>query len=154
MSILSGTNQPTDKWIRSFQTFLAKPRLIQRVWRKFLSLFFSEQWIVLISTHSDSASPAWEDFKPLMPPPGRAWADPFPWVYEGQYYIFVEELLHPRGRGHISCLHLDDQFNVVSSELVLQQPYHLSYPYLFSYEGELLYDARDQGKLFDRNLPV
>jgi hypothetical protein len=137
MSTLDTTNQPVPKIVRSFQTFFAKPRLAQRLWRKFLSIFFLEKWIILISARKDAGEPSWADFKPIIPPRDRLWADPFPWTRDGRTYIFVEELIYSNKRGHISCLMLDEHLNIVSNSIVLQRPYHLSYPFIFSYSGQL-----------------
>ena len=39
--------------------------------------------------------------------------------------------------GRIICLNLDENFNISSSQIILEKPYHLSYPYLFEYQGQL-----------------
>jgi hypothetical protein len=118
-------------------TYLKKPRLLQRVWEKFLSYFFFEQWILMLSTSASYTSPNWDDFKPLMPPNSHDWADPFLWMHDGRRYIFIEELPHATQRGHIACLELDEHLNIVSKTIVLERPYHLSYPFLFVYDGQL-----------------
>jgi hypothetical protein len=102
-----------------------------------LPYFFIEQWVIMVSTSAKHESPSWEDFKPIIPPPDRDWADPFLWTHEGHRYIFIEEMPYSTQRGHISCLSLDDQLNVVSNKIVLERPYHLSYPFLFVYDGQL-----------------
>jgi len=91
----------------------------------------------MISTSAKHDAPAWEDFKVIMPPRDRDWADPFLWNHEGQHYIFIEEMPYSTQRGHISCLTLDDKLNIVSKQIVLERPYHLSYPFLFIYDKQL-----------------
>jgi hypothetical protein len=44
---------------------------------------------------------------------------------------------HATHRGHIACLELDDQLKIKSKTIVLKRPYHLSYPFLFNYDGQL-----------------
>jgi hypothetical protein len=100
-------------------------------------LFFIEQWIVLTSKKADRDHPALDDFKPLMPPPDRDWADPFPWNHEGRTYIFIEEKPFSVEHGYITCLAMDDKMNVTSSDIVLKRPYHLSYPFLFKYNDQI-----------------
>ena len=118
-------------------TYLRKPSLLQWVWKKFLSFFFFEQWILMLSTSARHTTPDWEDFKPLMPPPRYDWADPFLWMHDGRRYIFIEELPHATQRGHIACLELDEQLNILSKKIVLERHYHLSYPFLFVYDGQM-----------------
>ena len=72
-----------------------------------------------------------------MPPPDRIWADPFVWAQDGKYYVFVEEMPFSTNRGHIACLTIDQGLNLLSAEIVLERPYHLSYPFLFEYNGDL-----------------
>jgi hypothetical protein len=120
-----------------FLAKLTKPDLPRRLWKKLTSLFYYEQWIVLLATRASRANPAWQDFTPLQPPPRTDWADPFLWEEAGRRYLFIEELPHATGRGHIACLELDHRANILSHRVVLERPYHLSYPFLFKYNGQL-----------------
>lgn len=77
----------------------------------------------------------YDQFKKVFTPTDRFWADPFPVEHEGRYFIFVEELPYRTGKGHISVA------EVVDGELgpmrpVLETPYHLSYPFVFTWKGE------------------
>lgn len=117
---------------------LKKPHLVQRIWKRTLSYFFVEQWIILVAPGSlTEETPRWEKFKPILPPPDRDWADPFPWFHDGAYYLFIEEKLYSTKIGRILCLTLDGNMNVTSSEVVLEKPYHLSYPCVFQHQEEL-----------------
>jgi hypothetical protein len=121
--------------LRKFILVLTNPRLFQRIWKR---LLFLKQWIILIAPYpSENESPTWENFKPILPPPDRDWADPFLWVHNGKRFIFVEEKPYSTNRGHISCLALDENLNISSSQIILERPYHLSYPFLFEYQGQL-----------------
>lgn len=116
---------------------LTKPNLLPRIWNKIRSLFFLDQWTVLVAPNLDYKSLDWKDFKSLLPPIDRFWADPFIWVHENTYYVFIEELLYSTDRGRIVCLTLDEKLNILSNQVVLERPYHLSYPFLFEYAGQL-----------------
>jgi len=113
------------------------PRLLPRIWNKLLSYIFSEQWIVLIAPSSGYKSLSWKNFKPLLPPADRFWADPFIWKQDDRYYIFIEEFPYSTHRGRIVCLALDNDMNILSNQVVLERPYHLSYPFLFKHNGQL-----------------
>jgi hypothetical protein len=75
-------------------------------------------------------------FRPLVPPPDRYWADPFVLERGGRSYVFVEEKLRAAGRGYIACLTLDREGGILEEQVVLQRPYHLSYPFVFEHQGE------------------
>ena len=116
---------------------LRKSRLLSRVWNQALSYLVFRQWIVLVASCIREERPFWSNFTPIFPPPDRIWADPFVWVYKNNYYIFVEELLYETNRGRIACLALDKQLKLKANYVVLERPYHLSYPFLFKYDNQL-----------------
>jgi len=116
---------------------LVRPNLLQRIWKKIRSLFILDQWIILIAPSTGYKFLSWSDFKPIIPPFDRFWADPFVWMHDDRYYIFIEEVLYSTYRGRIVCLALDKDMNILSNQVVLERPYHLSYPFLFKHEGQL-----------------
>ena len=81
--------------------------------------------------------PSWDDFTRLIPPPDRLWADPFVWMHKGNYYIFYEEKLYSSDRGHISCITLDHEMNPIDNRVVIERPYHLSYPFIFEHQKQI-----------------
>ncbi len=77
------------------------------------------------------------DYHPLLPPADRFWADPFPVVREGRYCVFFEEALFAQSKGHIAVIELDEDGPVGVARTVIEQPYHMSYPFLLEWEGQL-----------------
>ncbi|MEZ5476112.1 MAG: hypothetical protein R3E95_01000 [Thiolinea sp.] len=73
----------------------------------------------------------------LVPPPGCFWADPFLLEWQGRQYVFFEEYVFARKKGHLSCMELPPSGGVGACVRVLERPYHLSYPFLFEYAGQL-----------------
>ena len=69
-------------------------------------------------------------------PRGRFWADPFVWAHNGSTYCFVEDYVYQRGKAHISALEIKGT-EVVDRGIALKEPFHLSFPYLFEYQGAL-----------------
>ena len=112
-------------------------RVIRRVDKSVSSWLFLDQWVILTTEASDWSRLAWPNFRPLIPPPDRYWSDPFLVSREGLHYIFIEEKIYQTKRGRIACLVLDADGRLLSNEPVLERPYHLSYPFLFEYEGQL-----------------
>lgn len=123
--------------IKKLFSYLKKPKLLQRLWKKLLLIFFFEQWSLLVSNNNDDMPTTWADFKLLSPPKDRFWADPFPWQANDEDFIFYEELPFNTMKGHISCIKLGKTLEILSNEIVLDRPYHLSYPFLFEYDNQL-----------------
>jgi hypothetical protein len=73
----------------------------------------------------------------LMPPKDRFWADPFPILRDGRYYIFFEELPFASGKAHISAVEVAPDGTCSRPVRVLERAYHLSYPFLIEQDGEL-----------------
>lgn len=65
------------------------------------------------------------------------YADPFPWLHDGRYFLFFEDLDHRIGKGVISVLSFDEQGKPDVISPCLEEDYHLSYPYLFEDDGEI-----------------
>ena len=97
--------------------------------RAFEKLSSFEQWVLAYR------------FKPgewqyLIPPPDRFWADPFPLKVNDKYYIFFEDYVNAAGRAHISVVEVDQNGIVSGPTEVLKLDCHLSYPFVFEYQGD------------------
>lgn len=80
------------------------------------------------------AGPAWS----ILPDDGRRYyADPFPFEHDGRHFIFVEEYPHETGKGLISVAEFDRQRRPAAPRVVLEEPFHLSYPQVFSLDGQV-----------------
>lgn len=82
----------------------------------------------------DLSGPAWN----VVPDPGVCfYADPFPVTWQGRTYVFVEELDHRVGKGFISAVPFDDKGPTGRAIPVLEESWHLSYPFLMEHQGSL-----------------
>lgn len=100
----------------------------------------SRQWFLLCGPRPKdlSLAPDPQKLTPLFPPKDRFWADPFLWSSGGQRHLFFEEYPYAEGRGRISVMALDAEGRALNEpEIVLAEPHHLSYPYLFTVDGTL-----------------
>lgn len=61
-------------------------------------------------------------------------ADPFLITKDGKSYLFYETAGPVTGKGKIACLALDDAH--AKPRIVLKEPFHLSYPYVFCCGGQ------------------
>jgi hypothetical protein len=75
-------------------------------------------------------------FRLAIPPADRFWADPFVGFDHQRRYVFFEELRYASATGVISMMALDDDGRPGTPEVVLERPYHLSFPYVFSRNGD------------------
>src|SRR3989454_192486 len=66
----------------------------------------------------------------------RYWADPFLHTRGGRTFCFVEDLVQKTEKGHITALELVGT-RIVEHGVALEEPFHLSFPFLFEYRGEL-----------------
>ena len=64
-------------------------------------------------------------------------ADPFPIVWQGQSYIFFEQFDLRAAKGVISAWKVGADGPVGEPIRVLEEPWHLSYPFLIAEKGEL-----------------
>lgn len=134
--------------LKSLWSYKGVP-LWQLAWKRFRKLFYLDQWVLLISDKQDFTKLNWEKWKVLTPPKDRFWADPFIWEHEGKNYIFAEEAFYSNNRGRIICITLTASLDVESIQIVLEQPYHLSYPFIFEYQRQLymLPETRQNNRL-------
>jgi hypothetical protein len=63
-------------------------------------------------------------------------ADPFVVTKEGRHYCFVEDYSYKVGRANIAVYELEER-GAKRLGTALAEPYHLSFPYIFHYEGQL-----------------
>ena len=74
----------------------------------------------------------------ILPDPGfRFYADPFPFVHRAQTYVFVEDWDHRRNKAVISVVPFDATGPSGPAEPVLEEPWHLSYPFMLAHGGQI-----------------
>ncbi len=154
--------QPTNRELM----ILTARKLAQKSSRMVSSRLSFEQWILMFQLADRLSTSMWR-YKPMIPPPDHFWADPHVIDENGMYFIFIEELPYRTWKGHISLITMDAQGNYTEPEVLIDRPYHLSYPFVFEYNGSYymipeskanrtieLYKAMDfpHGWEFQRNL--
>jgi len=121
-------------------TLLLSWRLAVRIaanrWR---ALGWRDQWRIGYYQSDEAADltrPP-ENLRLLVPPHDHDWADPFIVERHGRRFIFFEELPYVAGKAHISAVEIRPDGEAGVPRRVLERPYHLSYPFVFGWEGEL-----------------
>jgi folate-dependent phosphoribosylglycinamide formyltransferase PurN len=105
--------------------------------RKLAGFFFQKQWSLQFSKGiEDDQLPDFSSFRQLAPPKGYSWADPFLIANGKQSHLFFEELKEGHPRAHISCIPVvNGHPKPEQKEVVLSGEHHLSYPFVFYFEG-------------------
>ncbi|MGU3537898.1 glucosamine inositolphosphorylceramide transferase family protein [Methylobacterium sp. A54F] len=65
----------------------------------------------------------------------RFYADPFPVRHRGETWLYVEEFIHAIGKGIVSAVRFGPDGPVGRPQPVLEEPHHLSYPFVFERDG-------------------
>lgn len=121
----------------NLQTIKFVWRLLTSSFTKFIRQFFyRNQWFLMYSlSKTGKIQPSMRKLKKMIPPKGTFWADPHVIFRDGYYYIFLEEKFFNRKNAHISVIKMDEEGNYGSAQKVLELPYHLSYPFVFSHQN-------------------
>ncbi len=112
-------------------------RLLRKIDKTLLSFFFLDQWVIMTGKKISHDSLEWPALRPLIPDKDRYWADPFVVEKDNRYYVFIEEKILATGLGRIVCLTLDEDGGLLSNQVILERPYHLSYPFIFEHQDEM-----------------
>lgn len=99
--------------------------------------FCAETWSLAyrFKANADDRNNTFYKFKYLLPPAGKFWADPFPVKVGEKYFVFFEEYVYDKDKAHISMIELQKGQPPTSPVRVLERPYHLSYPFIFDWQG-------------------
>ena len=73
----------------------------------------------------------------LADPVDHFYADPFPLNWQGRDYLFFEDLDHKTDKGIIAVVAFDEAGRPGPTMPVLEEPWHLSYPFLIERGGEI-----------------
>jgi len=92
------------------------------------------QWFVALARRTGSANgviPGHGKFETFPMPADRFYADPCVVAFEGRDFVFFEDYSFRTGKGTVSCATVEPSGRVISIEPVLEEPFHLSYPFVF-----------------------
>ena len=103
----------------------------------------SDHWVV--GYRLGAGNKLWDRFKweaPntlfRLPDDGaRFYADPFVLRHDGVFHVFIEEYPYSTGKGVVSWFTIDAAGKASAPRIVLERPYHLSYPFVFEHGGHV-----------------
>lgn len=146
-SLLNGAMQgkrsqaPLDPTSPRSRAVLQAPILFARTYARLAAdaaerALCEDRWRILLS-RGDGQRPT-----VIEPPRHSYWADPFVVRRGEQCHIFFEEYFFDTRRGVISHVCVGDPkpgdvLRNLKSTVIIDQPHHLSYPFLFEHNGEL-----------------
>jgi hypothetical protein len=119
-------------------------KLLQKIGRKWSDTFYFRQWFLLYDLQ-EGMSTSFGRFRRITPPKDRFWADPFIVARGDRYYIFIEEKLFAERKGRISVIVMNRGGGWEPPVLVLEASCHLSYPFVFEFEGGLYMTPESRG---------
>lgn len=76
-------------------------------------------------------------YRTIPCPRDRFQADPFLLRRDGRSWLFFEEYRYVTGKGVIACAALDEKGMPVEERVILEKPYHLSYPNVFEHNDDI-----------------
>jgi hypothetical protein len=98
----------------------------------------NKQWILLFDLKKGVLlGNEFKSFSRITPPKDRYWADPFVYSRNGKYDIFIEEVRFSDKKGFISVMELDKEGRLQKPRKIIEEDFHLSYPFLIEVKGEL-----------------
>lgn len=114
----------------------ASARILGRWGREKLGrITHREQWQLAFAIGKPGA-PVLHRFRAMIPPPHRFFADPFPVPDGDRWQVFLEDAPMDGGRAHIAVCEIARDGTWSPPRLVLERPYHLSYPFVLDWDGE------------------
>jgi hypothetical protein len=87
----------------------------------------------------------------LPDPVDHFYADPFPLRWQGKDYLFFEDLDHKTEKGIIAVVAFDQDGRPGPAMPVIEEPWHLSYPFLIERDGDIFMIPESSG---NRDIPL
>ena len=97
------------------------------------------QWFMAIRPRDPGRTAAEEmqSYRVLAPPDGAFHADPLLFRWNGGDYVFYEAFSYAAGKAAIACARVESGGELAGAKVVLDRPYHLSYPFVFEHAGSV-----------------
>jgi len=123
-------------------------RVLQAIMKR---LFWRDQWRIEIFSQKGQNHSTASLAHVIAPPASDFWADPFLIRIKGRLWLIFEALPFASGKGNISAMELtEDGAPMSSPQIVLDEPWHLSYPFLFVEDNHtyMIPDASSSRQLY------
>ncbi len=111
---------------------LGAPRKVQQLWS--IGIYMGESPFDFVSAEN-VANPVLTPLD-VLDVPAAFVADPFMLCANHRWFMFFEVMNRQRRKGEIGLAISEDGMNWTYQQIVLFEPFHLSYPYVFEWMGE------------------
>lgn len=122
--------------LRNSQAIRNMGNLVLRYFNRKLVYKNQFKWFLMVKKSNNPFHLKSGKYLQLNPPKDRFWADPFIVLHNEKYYVFAEEFVYRKNKGHIVWLELSKNGKLLRSEKILERPYHMSYPFVFEHDGQ------------------
>ncbi len=104
------------------------------------------KWFIAIKENNGDIFDT-SSFTPIQSPIGKYYADPFIIKYKGINYLFFED--YDYKKGVISYSIINDDLTITRPTVILEEPFHLSFPNIIEENGEfyMIPERGDTGKI-------
>lgn len=121
--------EPPQRPLANYTDLALAGFALRRVGASFMALWRKQgHWIVVLRRGRDDF--AYEPARSV-----RLRADPLLFEREGRVFLFVEDLDYADNKGRIVVAELKD--DALKFELAIEEPHHLSYPFVFEHKGQI-----------------
>ena len=79
----------------------------------------------------------YQNIKKIKNLPGHFFGDPFVLERNKKHYVFVEDYIKKDSKAVISVIEIDDKDNHKHFTNIIEEDFHLSFPFIFEYENDL-----------------
>ena len=112
-------------------------------------LQWSLAWHWRQSPDSDAPHQVINQYREILPPHDRYWADPFVAYDAGRWWLFFEEFIDRENRGGLCVWEIGPTGPIGAPKRILDVPYHLSYPHVFKFQDRwyLMPECEQAGRL-------
>lgn len=94
------------------------------------------QWQIQLYRGGEAGRSLGEPWATLKPPREEFWADPFVIAHRDRAVVFFEALRYRENKGFIACIEVEPDGSHGAPTVVLDRPWHQSYPYVFQVDGQ------------------
>jgi hypothetical protein len=98
-----------------------------------------ERWVIAYRKAEPGAAMGGSkaQWRVLDTPRGRSYMDPVLFELRGRVYLFFEDFCHREQKAAIDYLELADDGTTSGPRVALRHAHHVSYPFVFAYEGSI-----------------
>ncbi|MFK8068646.1 MAG: hypothetical protein AB8D52_10405 [Gammaproteobacteria bacterium] len=114
--------------------FFAK-KIFNSLKMRVINALYVQEWSLRYEL-AEGLSMEFDQFEKLEPTLGGLWADPFIIHRDNSYFLFFEDAITDQENADISVVRIEENGSMGEIKPCLIKPYHLSYPYVFFWEGE------------------